>query len=319
VTYGGSYVIGAATADRYNNRRADALTFSSGSPLATVDPTGRVQAGQKTGRGFVIVSSGSTVDSARFTVIPLVSLAFVYEEPTCCLSWIADGPSDGSSVRRRLRISPPTYPSPSPAGESIAFQRGPATQRIFIIDEVGAERDLLQGSAIEDARFPRYSADGTYIYFGARISNQFAVWRVHPDGSGLERIVATDFVFAAPGISPDGSRIAYSDDALKVRDIATGSTVTVGASGAFPVFSPDGGRLAYLNGSGIVVANSDGTSARSLTGAFVQEDAGLAWLPDGQWLITRDYCCSPILVNADTGEVLSLPWIRNFKQIAVKP
>jgi len=318
--FGASYSIGAATADRYGNRRSDAVTFDSRSTLATVDQAGKVQAGEKTGRGFIVLTAGSAVDSARFTVIPLMSLTFVEEERTCCSYWLADGPSDGTSMRKRLLITQRAYPSPSPTSEAIAFQRvADLYERIFVIDPTNAQRDLLQGSIIEDARFARYSSDGTYIYFGARDGSRYAVWRVHPDGTGLELLVTTNFVLAAPGISPDGKQIAYSDGALKVRDLATGSSVTIGASGAFPVFSPDGTRVAYLNGSGIVVVNSDGTSARSLTGAFVQEDAGLAWLPDGEWLITRDYCCVPILVNASTGEVLQLQSIRNYYQIAVRP
>jgi hypothetical protein len=95
--------------------------------------------------------------------------------------------------------------------------------------------------------------------------------------------------------------------------------VAVGPPGEFPVISPDGQRLAYFNNAGIAVANSDGTSLRQLDiPRIIKSDAGLAWLPDSKWLITRDWD-SPILVNASTAEALTLRSINNCYQIAVKP
>ena len=319
VGFGESYDIGAAAADRFGNRRADSVAFTSASPLATVNATGRVRAGQEIGQGVVIVSSGSVVDSARFTVIPRVNLTFVYAGGFD--TWIAEGTSDGSSIRLRIQSPSPGYPSPSPTSESIAFQRpSGAHYKIFVLDGTGAERDLLQGAPFISTYYPRYSADGAHIYFGARDSSGYAVWRVRPDGSSLERIVVTISEFVSPGVSPDGSRIAYSDfDALYVLNIVTGSKVSVGAPGGFSVFSPDGQRLAYFNNAGLAVANSDGTSVRQLTiPRIIKADAGLAWLPDSKWLITRDWY-TPILVNASTGEALTLRSIGNSYQIAVKP
>ena len=319
VAFGGSYDIGAAAADRFGNRRDDALTFFSASALATVDATGKVRAGQEIGRGLVFVSSGSIADTARFTVIPRVNLAFVYLGETA--TWIADGKTDGSSIRTRIQSESPGYPSASPTSESIAFQRPfGAYSRIFVVDGTGAERDLLQGTAFLSTYFPRYSADGSYIYFGARDSSGFGLWRVRSDGSALERMATALSVAASPGMSPDGSRIAYSDyDALYVLNVATGSKAKVGPPGEFPVISPDGQRLAYFNNAGIAVANSDGTSLRQLNiPRIIKSDAGLAWLPDSKWLITRDWY-SPILVNANTGEALTLRSIDGCFQIAVKP
>jgi hypothetical protein len=318
LVYGGSYDIDAAAADRFGNRRPDALTFSSGSALATVDATGKVQAGQETGQGIVVVGSGGIVDTARFTVIPRVNLTFVYGRDDGW--WIGEGALDGSSIRPRDPTQPPGYPSPSPSSASIAFQRPSGPQyKIFVVDSAGTERDLLQGAAFISAYYPRYSADGGYIYFGGRDSTGYGVWRVHPDGSALERIVGTTSDIVSPGISPDGSRIAYSDyDSLYVLTVATGAKASVGAPAAFPVFSPDGQRLAYFNSAGIAVANSDGTSQRQLNiPRIMKADAGLAWLPDSKWLITRDWY-TPILVNAGTGESFALQKIGYSYQIAVE-
>jgi hypothetical protein len=319
LVYGGSFDIGAAAADRFGNRRSDAVTFSTGSTLATVDATGKVQAGQETGQGSIVVTSGSATDTARFTVIPRVNLTFVYAGDSG--TWIADGALDGSSVRPRIQSPSPGYPSPSPTSQAIAFQRQSGPQyKIFVVDSAGAERDLLQGAAFISAFYPRYNADGTYIYFGGRDSSGYGVWRVRPDGTGIERLSTTLSDIPSPGVSPDGSRVAYSDyDALYVLDIATRAKVNVGSPADFPVFSPDGNRLAYFTSAGIAVANSDGTSARQLTiPRIIKPDAGLAWLPDSKWLITRDWY-TPILVNASTGESFALQKIGYSYQIAAKP
>jgi hypothetical protein len=319
LVYGGSYDIGAAAADRFGNRRSDPVTFSSGSALATVDASGKVQVGQETGQGIVVVSSGSVVDTARFTVIPRVNVAFVYGREDGW--WIGEGALDGSSIGPRVPTDPPGYPSPSPTSASVAFQRPLSfNSKIFVVDSGGAERDLLQGTAFISAGYPRYDVDGTHIYFGGRDSTGFGVWRIRPDGSNLEQIATANSGISSPGVSPDGLRIAYSDyDALWVLTIATGSKVNVGSPAAFPVFSPDGQRLAYFNTEGtIAVANSDGTSVRQLNiPRIMKSDAGLDWLPDSKWLITRDWY-TPILVNASTGESFALQKIGYSYQIAVK-
>jgi len=318
ISYGGSYDIGAAAADRFGNRRPDPVTFSSVSTLGTVDATGKVQAAQETGQGRIVVSTGSIIDTARFTVIPRVILTFLYARDDG--TWIGEGALDGSSIRPRVPSSTPGYPSASPTSASIVFQRpsGPF-YKIFVVDSGGTERDLLQGAPFISAFYPRYSADGAYIYFSGRDSTGYAVWRVRNDGSGLERLVTTISDIPSSSSSPDGAQLAYSDyDALYVMNIVTGARVNVGATGDFPVFSPDGQRLAYFSRAGIAVANSDGTSLRTLSiPRILKSDAGLAWLPDSKWLITRDWY-TPILVNATTGESFALQKIGYSYQIAVE-
>ena len=68
----------------------------------------------------------------------------------------------------------------------------------------------------------------------------------------------------------------------------------------------------------IAVANSDGSAVRQLTiPRIIKSDAGLDWLPDSKWLVTRDWY-TPILVNASTGESFALQKIGYAYQIAVK-
>jgi len=317
VRTGGTYSIGAAVSDRAGNRRSDAVTYASRSALATVDASGKVQVGQEIGRGTIAVSAGGAVDSASFSVIPLLNLMFMYTAGGS--AWIAEGLSDGSGVRQRLRTPSPAYPSPSPTSDQIAFQRIDYEGKVYILDTSGEVRELVDSTVINASYYPRFTADGQFIYFSGRDATGYAVWRVRPDGTALTRITATGFGFTTPGVSLDGSRIAYSDDnGLVLLTLATGAKKIVGAPGWFPVFSPDGRRLAYFSGYNIIVANADGTSAAPLSVPIGATDAGLSWLPDSKWLITRDFFV-PVLVNASTSERMPLTAIPGYYQITAKP
>ncbi len=99
-------------------------------------------------------------------------------------------------------------------------------------------------------------------------------------------------------------------------DVGTRAKTSIGPWADFPVFSPYGQRLAYFSSAGLVVANSDGSSAQPLNiPRIIKSDAGLDWLPDSKWLITRDWY-TPILVNVTTREVVQLR--SDYYQIAVK-
>jgi Tol biopolymer transport system component len=170
-------------------------------------------------------------------------------------------------------------------------------------------------------RFPHFSGDGAWVFFsGVAVGDSTsAIWRIHPDGSSLTRVVdLPGLTLTQLSVTPDGSRIVYSENynvyEFTALQLATGAKVLLGQYGSFPEFSPDSKRLAYLNGGGITIANIDGTSPITVAANRVDPNAGLTWTPDGGWLLVRGYD-GPILVSATTGEVISLPY-RNFYQFS---
>ena len=56
-------------------------------------------------------------------------------------------------------------------------------------------------------------------------------------------------------------------------------------NGASPTWSPGGTHVAFLRRGDVWVVRRDGTGARRIAD-LSQEQAGVAWSPDGRWLVT---------------------------------
>eukprot|EP01030_Chromulinospumella_sphaerica_P029291 gene29291-29715_t len=48
-----------------------------------------------------------------------------------------------------------------------------------------------------------------WIWFNGEIAGEVALWRIHPDGSGAEKMTADDRANWFPHPSPDGADIVY--------------------------------------------------------------------------------------------------------------
>ena len=143
------------------------------------------------------------------------------------------------------------------------------------------------------------------------------VWITNPYSHGICRLVPGG---SHPAWSPDGTRLAYADDAhrairvfdLKTRDVS--SIVPYVAASSKPVtavfdlaWSPEGDEIAYTalsdGGYDIWVAKTDGTgSRRTLNGSDSAGEYQPAWSPDGTQIAyasDRDGDNDIYIVNAD--------------------
>jgi Tol biopolymer transport system component len=221
------------------------------------------------------------------------------------------------------------------SGGGIAFvkagpKQGPGVDNtdIYLLGDDGRLRNLTDDPAAESS--PAWSPDGSRVAF---VRTSFSegrlrtgIYVMNGDGTGMREVRAcpdqrcfrSDLAW-----SPDGSRIAFVEDAsqgetpfnaLEVMDpdgshvqVLCGSLDACGQGVAEPAWSPDGARLAFSNegvsafsGGGLLpsfihVVNADGTGLRKLTGRTCHIghdpigscpffDTATRWSPDGGWI-----------------------------------
>lgn len=116
----------------------------------------------------------------------------------------------------------------------------------------------------------------------------------------------TPLVFGQGSLSPDGAKLAYSDqqNRLLLRDLATGAetALTDGAQPDFaPLWSPDGARLAFLRqtakGPNVFVLNLAESALRPLTDQT--HEITLSGWADNQTLLIQDAASIELLNVAD--------------------
>ena len=187
---------------------------------------------------------------------------------------------------------------------------------VFIAEADGTgERGLLPTPDL--AYSPSFSADGEWVVFTAEPEGQADLFRVHPDGTGLEQLT-DDPAFDDQGtLASDGRTLAFVSTRARgtadlwVMDLAskTSSNLTNHHTGNFrPSWSPDGTWIAFtsdrdaqpgnnpgmwehLQSTGVYVIRPDGTGLRRIT-----REGGVAgspsWSSDGRRILF--YATDPV-------------------------
>jgi Tol biopolymer transport system component len=140
------------------------------------------------------------------------------------------------------------------AADRILFDRlGPTEARIFISNaDASAERPLTEPGSMDYN--PSWSQKGDWIVFTSERGGSADLYRIHPDGTGIERLTDAPAYDDQSAFSPDGTRIVFVSTRaggranLWILDVAThkAAPLTSGNGGDFrPSWSPDRAWIAF--------------------------------------------------------------------------
>ena len=109
------------------------------------------------------------------------------------------------------------FPSWSPDGKKIVYRAFTGTiQGLFILDvETGKIRSLTVDN---HDNFPAWSPKGDLIAFTSKKNDNYDIYTIRPDGSGLRQVTSTSGNDAHCIWSPDGKWIAFSSERGGFKD-----------------------------------------------------------------------------------------------------
>jgi hypothetical protein len=300
------YVGGSATfrpfiTDAHGNRRLDTPTYQYQALNNALSISGPNQAtGAAIGRGAVAVTALGFADTVQVSVVPKGRVAVQN-------GYIVVTDLDGS----HFDTIPGSFPGGrsldwSPSGKTFVMDRnGLAGEIIVSLDTTGVTKPVVTDPLVRGEFYPRYAPDGSYVYFTGNdsVSTCYGVWRIHPDGTALEHVVADTsdcgpYVYQggpvpdyASSPSPDGTRLVYVGRTLRVHTLATGADTSLGVVGNVPRWSPTGEWIAYDSLGTLMLIRPDGTGHQALLdrGYEMYPSPAAAWSPDGQWLMYHIY------------------------------
>jgi TolB protein len=207
-------------------------------------------------------------------------------------------PSEGGE--RKLIVESPRHddqPDWSPDGKRLAFSSNRTGDwNIYITNVETGEGRLITHDTANDAS-PSWTPDGTAIVFMSERTGAQELWKIDLRNGELTQLT-TGGSNSFPAVSPDGSRVAWTNvnRGMMIMDLATRETIVVPVpkeTNYAPTWSPDGRYLAVTGrdwGSvDIYIVTSGGERGLLLTknampGPDVMFDALPSWSPDGERL-----------------------------------
>lgn len=327
---GGRYQIAATVIDRGGNPTAVSVAVATDDPLVirrNGDTFDALDYGNAEVTFSAPVRDAADTVWRRVTVVPPGRLLLVGDYGLTTGLYVAN--TDGS--QRRL-LSAAGYDGGSWSFDGLrAAYQGVAGLTLLQQDMQGHQQVLAGPEGrVNTVGFPTWAPDNSWIYFSAFPHGvpdaYFEIWRVHLNGSGLERVSEPTTSFghgdAAPSMSPDGRRLAWQTtrapdqvSRIAIHDLVTGVTAEVpGAVGYLPSWSPDGTRIAYVTWTGVyrlaIIPVEGGVPLEYPMDLW---PARLGWSPDGNWIAFANSSGSTVLLELATSRLIDLPWASRLR------
>ena len=177
---------------------------------------------------------------------------------------------DGSDLRKVEDFDPFSGVSWSPAEGEFVYSD---ISGIWVMRRDGTGKRQLTHAKEGSDQSPAWSPDGRTIVFTRGSHGSSSLFTVHPDGSGLEKLLSPPpsssggssfhvYEVSRPSWSPDGTKIAYVQTDL--------------------------GRLLQGSAGALEIADRNGKNRYEIARVGDPGHADLSWSPDGKWIVYYD-------------------------------
>ena len=169
-------------------------------------------------------------------------------------------------VPQRITTEVPSYwHGWSPDGATLAYVGRRGGPFCLLTCPVGGGEEQVVTDAFDHVDGPDYTPDGDWIWFNGERDGAVDLWRIHPDGTGLEQMTDDVAVNWFPHPSPDGNHVLYLAYPPRTEGHPAGLDVALclmpaeggisrellrlhGGQGTInvPCWAPDGGRFTFM-------------------------------------------------------------------------